>query len=781
MKRRSQVWLSIGVLAALVSCSIPEAGALTLAENGKPAEYKLVCPEGASPSQKYAAEEFRKFVAQMTGVALPIVSDKEELPAKGIFFGVTRQTAGLLKAAPDVASLGEDGFRIKACPPHLLVIGGPVRGTLYGAYEILERFGGCRWYSSWHSVIPSVKKFDIPDDWDNTQKPAFAMREPFWYDMFDGDFAARCRANGNAMRLEARHGGHSFRFGGDLPSCHTFARLVPVSEFYAKHPEYFALRNGRRDNRADAQLCLTNPDVLKLVIERVKERIRQDPGARFYGVSQNDNCEYCTCPACQAIDDREESHAGTMVAFINAVAEAVEKDFPSVKIETLAYQYTRKPPKTLRLRKNVVPCLCTIECDFSFGIGKSAFRENRSFLNDIAGWAGQAPELYVWDYTTDFSHYTAPFPNVLALQDNIKFFRANRVNELFEQGAYQGRHGDFAELKAWLLAKWMWNPDLPAEPLLEDFFNGYYGKAAPEVRTYFDALHSFFRDPAEKPLRIFINVTDPAIPDDFYDRAIALWRQAEEAVRDSAPVYRYNVRMGEFPVLYARLMRAPGYTPKQVWITRHPDSPRFQAPPAQRALAAELLARMDEAKDIRLSELKEANQARIAAWRKLLARGNPPAKASEARATIEDKLITIGKEGTWASRVADPSAEDHSAIQLANTHYEWCLTFNMDAVAYDCGVNYKLRARVRVEKEPGAKGNAFWLGVYDPQTRRGISSRTVTNEEIKGDGYVWYDVADWQPSSGQYFWMGPGMFDSKHNQKSAVRGVYLDKLELVRQ
>ena len=40
----------------------------------------------------------------------------------------------------------------------------------------------------------------------------------------------------------------------------------------------------------------------------------------------------------------------------------------------------------------------------------------------------------------------------------------------------------FAELKAWLLLKWMWNPELPAEPLIADFFNGYYGKGAPLER-----------------------------------------------------------------------------------------------------------------------------------------------------------------------------------------------------------------------------------------------------------------------------------------------------------
>ena len=125
--------------------------------------------------------------------------------------------------------------------------------------------------------------------------------------------------------------------------------------------------------------------MLRIVTSNVLARIRKDPGASFYGVSQNDWYNYCTCPACKALDDAEESHAGSMIAFVNQIAEAVEKEFPEVTIETLAYQYTRKPPKTIRPRANVMPCLCTIECDFSFPITASAFKENRAFMDDIRG------------------------------------------------------------------------------------------------------------------------------------------------------------------------------------------------------------------------------------------------------------------------------------------------------------------------------------------------------------------------------------------------------------
>jgi len=760
----------IRVVAAALLPALLVAQNLTVATRGQPAAYSIVRPANATPPQLYAAQELQTFTEQMTGVKLPVVTDDAPLPERAILVGGTRHTEPVLGGPAGLASLGEDGFRIVTRPPHLLILGGASRGTLYGVYEVLERFGGCRWYASWHSVIPRLDAWVIPAV-DETQKPAFALREPFWFDMFNGDLAARNKANGNAMRLAEKHGG-KIRFGGGL-FCHTFNPLCPPEEFFATHPEYFSEIDGTRV-KEHTQLCLTSPEVLKIVTARVLERIRKDPSAKLFSVSQNDWQNCCACPACKAIDDREESHAGTLIQFVNQVAEAVEKEFPEVWIETLAYQYTRKPPKTVRPRRNVVPRLCTIECDFSRPLDGNAFGQNRKFVEDIRGWSAMTDKLFIWDYTTNFRGYTAPFPNVLALQGNVRFFRDNRVVGLFEQGAYQGRHGDFAELKAWLLAKWLWNPDLPAEPLLNDFFAGYYGEAAPLVRRYFDEVHTFYDDPEKKPLRIFDDVKNPVIPDAFYGRAAALWRQAEAAVKTS-PAHLYNVRMGAIPVLYARLSREPRQDEIKVWVTEEPG--RFAIPPETRGLAAELLARFAEAKDIRISESVERHDATLAQWKALA--NPPPPPAPQARATVEDALLSLGNRGTWGDTVADPLAEDGSAMKLTNTHYEWCTTLPFSRVAFDPGKKYRLRMRVRVEKEPGKEGEAFWSGVYDAKNKKGCGGCDRKNAAV-GDGYAWYDVAEWVPEPAHFFWIGPGRFDKKGGAASAIRALFIDKLEISR-
>ena len=754
--------LLVACVASLPFAANVHGAALILAERGKAAEYSIAIPAKASPAQKYAAEELRDFTEKTTGVKLPIVtvaSGARALPAKAIVLG---ESGGQGADRP----AGKDGFRLVAKPPHLYITGESDRGTLYGVYEVLERFAGCRWYASWHARTPRCARIEVPANLDETQTPAFAMREPYWYDVIQNPaFAARLRVNSRSWRrLGEKYGGDPYRFGGGLGSCHTFNTLLSPKEYFATHPEYFSLVKGRRLN-GRTQLCLTNPDVLRIVTSNVLARIRKDPGAKFYGVSQNDWYNFCECPSCKAVDDEEGSHAGTMSRFVNAIAEAVEKEFPEAIIETLAYQYTRKAPKKTKLRHNVVPCLCTIECDFAQPIDKSPYGENIAFCKDIADWSRLTDFLYIWDYTTDFAHYTMPWPNVYALQGNVQFFRRHKVKALFEQGAYQGRHADFAELKAWLLAKWMWNPDLPMKELLDDFFAGYYGKGAPFVRDYFEAVHKmqgFCSSFPDKPLLIFDSVGSSVLPDAFLEFAEGCWQQAIEAVKDD-PATSYNVRMSKFSFDYLRLERSH----KLLNLTT--TQSLTLSPEQQKRLAQSLLDRMDEAKDIRLAERDRASLVRE--WKRIAAGQSAPKQAATS-GELEELHLPIQNRRIWGDYVDDPQAGDGKALKLFNTHYQWSTQLPMSKIAFEPGKKYRLSVRVRVDK--ARDGEAFWAGVYSKGAKRSRGGVQPRTKDV-GDGYAWYTVATWVPAPDEIFWIAPGRFNA--DGKSAINGVYVDKIK----
>jgi len=562
---------------------------LTLAERGAAPTRTIVLPHQPSVSQRYAAEELRAYIKEMTGVEMPITSDEGELPPAAIIIGETRHTDGALGTRTDISVLGDDGFRLVAKPPHLIVLGSTVRGCLYGVYELLERHGGCRWYASWHTVVPQLSIFSVPDNLDSTSRPDFPSRAILYHDITDNaDFAARLRLNARTWGdIEPKYGGNSFRFCNELPSCHTFNKLLPPPVYQKDHPEYFSKVG------THVQPCLTNPDVLAIVTSNVLRHITLDPTAKAYGVSQNDWYDFCTCPRCKAIDDEEQSNAGTMVRFVNAIAEAVERQYPDKLIETLAYQYTRKPPAKSRLRKNVVPCLCSIECDFSWALDESKYSQNQSFTKDLTGWDNQTDLLYIWDYTCNFGNYPAPFPDCYAIQGNLRLFRRHHAQMMFIQGAYQGNLAGFYELKAWLLSKWMWNADLPMKELLDDFFHGYYGPAAPHIRQYFEVLHQRRRERSvngDHPMTIFEKLDEETFNDDFWLWSARAFDRAKAAVVNAPAIYAQNVRRAAFSVDYVRFMRMKNLDCDEA-----------------RALAKSLLSAIDEFAPVRLCEIDKNN------------------------------------------------------------------------------------------------------------------------------------------------------------------------------
>ena len=319
----------------------------------------------------------------------------------------------------NLENLTPDGIVIESVGEHLFFAGDRPRGTLYAVYTFLEDAVGCRWWSSKASTVPRRPELVVPEQ-HVRYVPPLEYREPFWADAFDGDWAARNKANGNSERLEDKHGG-KVRYGGPF-FVHTFAVLVPPAAYFREHPEYFSEVNGRRLD-GYAQVCVTNEDVKKLIAEKVLAYLREDPAARIISVSQNDCDNHCLCANCRRLEEEEGSPAGPLLHLVNHVAAEVGKQYPHVAIDTLAYQYTRRPPRHVKPLPNVIVRLCSIECDFAHSLTAES---NRAFADDIRGWSKICNRLYIWDYTTNFAHYIQPHPNLRRIGPEHPFLRGPR-------------------------------------------------------------------------------------------------------------------------------------------------------------------------------------------------------------------------------------------------------------------------------------------------------------------------------------------------------------------
>lgn len=485
---------------------------------------------GLTPPEENALQLLATTLQEITGAAFPIVDVGVQTPANAIIVG---GGPAAREAFPDVPfdDLGMEEIVLRTAGDRLLLAGGRPRGTLYAVSQFLQRQAGVRWWTPWASRVPRQPTFELPD-LDVRYRPPFESRDPYWYPAFNAEWAVRNFSNSQSAHIPEAWGG-AIQYRGFV---HTFYPLVPPEEYFEKHPEWYSEIDGKRT--ADrAQLCLTNPELRRFVVERVQQWLRESPEARIVSVSQNDWYRPCACENCRKLDDAEGSHAGTMLDFVNFVAAQIENEFPHVAIDTLAYQYTRKPPRTIRPRPNVIVRLCSIECNFRQPLESDA---NAAFGDDIRGWSKICDRLYVWDYTTDFAHYLQPHPNWFVLGPNVRFFAQHHVRGLFEQGAYQSFGSEFSELRSWVLAQLLWDPDLDDRALMGEFLEGYYGAAALQIRTYLDILYEASDG---WNLTCFSKTDTPFFNLKVMWAAEQLWRQAQAAVAGD-PELEARVRLG---------------------------------------------------------------------------------------------------------------------------------------------------------------------------------------------------------------------------------------------
>lgn len=523
--------------------------ALVLAEKGH-SKYRIVIADDAPLPTVYAAEELREHIREITGVELPVVSDRLSPRKREIIVG---HSSRLKKIKPgiDLHQLGEEGYILRTAGPRLIIAGGEPRGTLYGVYGLLEDHFGCRWFTPRVTRIPRQDRLEIPP-LDETRIPAFEYRETYLWEANDGDWAARNRLNRNGKwgGLSDRHGGRIEWVPGLF--AHTFAKFVPPDTYFDSHPEYFSLVDGKR-LKDQSQLCCTNEDVIRIVTDGVLQAFREHQEADILSISQNDWNNYCECPNCKALADSEGTCMAPVLFMVNRAAEALEREFPGKSVETLAYQWTRKAPKTMHPRPNVVIRLCTIECCFSHPLRTCTSPRNQAFARDLREWSKVADRLWIWNYNTSFAHYFIPFPDMRTRGDNIRFFMENHVKGIFQQDVYSTGHGELSGLSGYLNAKLLWAPESDENAVIDEFLGGVYGPSAKYIREYIDLLH----DRVERE-NIHIGIWQGPDAEYLTDSIIAvadsLWNEAEASSKN-LPVVLERVRIARLSEDYAVISR----------------------------------------------------------------------------------------------------------------------------------------------------------------------------------------------------------------------------------
>ena len=538
---------------SVAGLSLRQAAALTpltLVRDGR-SKYSILLAPAASPSEQRAAGELQHFIEEISSARLPITTDPAAAGDHAILIGHS-PTLASLQPDLDIASLGSEGYVLRTVGNHLVIAGSRQRGAMYGVYGFLQKLG-CRWFSPTVSRIPTQRTLRI-EPLDETVKPAFEYREVFFHLAFDKDWSARNRMNGMHTDLDASAGGKVVY----QPFVHTFAALVPPAKYFHDHPEYFSLVDGAR--RDHAQLCLTNPDVLRIATETVRGWMRDYPEATIFSVSQNDTTGWCECDNCHRVElDEGGAHSGPLLRFVNSVAEAIEPDHPDKLIDTLAYWYSEEPPAKVRPRPNVRIRLCPIGACDAHPYDQCPY--DAYFLNHLQAWSQITHQLYIWHYNTNFSNYLLPFPDFDQLASSIPLYARHGVVGMFMEGAAPPAVASDEALRSYVMAKLLWDSNANVRQAIDEFHQAYYGPAARPMRAYFDLLQRQARlAPRGQGHHawVFDRADAPYLNQDFIAQATQLFEQAERAGAGSPSLQ--NVRHARLSIDYLHLIRAKAFT-----------------------------------------------------------------------------------------------------------------------------------------------------------------------------------------------------------------------------
>ena len=491
------------VISAHRAAGIARAAELTLAEDGR-TKYSIVIAAEAEEGEKYAADELALFLGRMTGADFPITRDSEPAGDFEIVVGHTNRKS-LEDLPANLRTENFEGFAIVPDGERLVIIGNIPRGTLYGVYDFLDVELGVLFLDHHVDHVPQRATLKVTVN-ARTYGPPIERRAN--YAALMGTAALRNRMNSIGFQVIAEKmlGGVK-KVGHPI---HTMNVLVPREKYFDEHPEYFPFIDGERREEYKGmitQQCFTNPDVLLIVMNKVREWVRDGLKSNPYNkviasVSANDSIHFCECEPCKAVareDGSEDDHgAGAAhLRMVNAIARQIAIEFPNASISTMLYH--SKMPKKIKPVKNVIMNMVS-GIDWRYRLDDPTSKNNVIMSKTLAEWTQKVGEgrIYNWSKHVNFGDFLKPIPNLREIATNVRIYHEKyRLGGMFAQNQ-QTRGGEMRVLRHYLLARAMWRPTVDSRETIKEFCHAFYGDGAEGVLRYINYLHDEWGDRLDK-------------------------------------------------------------------------------------------------------------------------------------------------------------------------------------------------------------------------------------------------------------------------------------------
>jgi hypothetical protein len=444
-----------------------------ITSDGQPKATLVIAPQ-PSAYEEQALQELSSYIKQISGASLTIVRGEAHPAAGGpnlILIGRTAIESGHLRMPR--REFTEDGFIVKVQEGSLLVAGATPRGTLFAAYRLLEEIG-CRWFfpGELGEVVPQRRTIVVPD-LDISSIPNFRYRSL----NVGADDSTRQWAERNRMTAD-----------GALPE-KSLEDLLPPEEFFAGHPEFYALVDGVR---RPPHLCLSNPQVLEVAASRAVQFFRRNPQVESLLLFSPDPEGYCQDEGCRALGVGEvdpitgfPSVTDRALKFANALAVKVSQELPGKSFVFLAAGPTAPPPRRETVSDAVIPLISTSSfCPFHSPASRAC--PSATVLDYyLRRWCALSPQVRVLLEEPLPSVQELPFPRSRFIGETMRYLRDLGVAgvELTGEGGWTASGFD-----RYLTARLLWDAGQDVPSLTADFFNRFYGESADEVRAFNEAI-----------------------------------------------------------------------------------------------------------------------------------------------------------------------------------------------------------------------------------------------------------------------------------------------------
>ena len=414
------IFVSSGLFAALFAAALlpaPAAFGFTFAKDGK-ASAAIVLPEDPGPSVRYAGAELAKYLGKMTGASFRVQH------------GEGNAVAGpkILLGFPYESQKPEEVCVRLRSPDVLEVTGEGARGPLYAVYNLLEGLG-CGFWTPEIETVPSKPTLDLPAKFGNYKyAPPFLYRQPLANNTWKREWRPKVYINGDMWMLWAEAKPET---GGAYPmQMGQWAAFIPKpakdQAFFAARQDWLAFR--RDGGRTPEGLCLTHPDLIAYVAQKIKEDQAKNPRLAYYNYSLGDNDKYCQCKRCEAILRKEGGASGLILHGANAIGRLIAADAPRARMMCLAYWPTRQPPRHLKPEPNVFIAAAMLR-DFT----KTA-SANSEYWAMLQGWSKLTKGyFFIWDYSCNFKSMLTPTPYIDLMGPTFRDYRKIGVKGVFSQ------------------------------------------------------------------------------------------------------------------------------------------------------------------------------------------------------------------------------------------------------------------------------------------------------------------------------------------------------------